>query len=79
METGFRVDEQGRSIARNLIRFVVCRYAGREVWRAELGSGIAANPYMECFIRADMSGEIEMNWEDERGDKGSARTRLEVS
>ena len=78
METGFRVDAEGRTIAKNLIRFVVCRYVGREVWRAELASGIAANPYVECFIRADMSGDIEMNWEDDLGEKGSVRSRLEV-
>ncbi len=79
METGFRVDAEGRTIAKNLIRFIVCRYAGREVWRAELGSGTAANPYVEFFIRADVSGDIEMNWEDDLGEKGSVRVRLEVN
>ena len=79
METGFRVDSEGRAYAKNLIRFVVCRYAGREVWRTVPGSGIAANPYMEFFIRADISGDIEMNWEDDLGEKGSVRARLEVS
>ena len=79
METGFRVDAEGRLIARNLIRFVACRFAGREVWRAELGSGVSANPYIECFLRADISGDIEMNWEDDPSEKGSVRARLEVS
>ncbi|MEO8100995.1 MAG: thiosulfate oxidation carrier complex protein SoxZ [Betaproteobacteria bacterium] len=79
METGFQMDTQGRPVAKNLIRFVVCRYAGREVWRAELGSGIAANPYVEFSLRADMTGDIEMNWEDDLGEKGSVRARLDVA
>ena len=79
METGFRVDAEGRLFAMNLIRFIACRYGGREVWRAELGSGIAANPYVEFFIRADMNGDIEMNWEDDLGEKGSVSAKLEVS
>ena len=79
METGFRVDAEGRLFAKNLIRFIACRYGGREVWRAELGSGMAANPYVEFFIRADMNGDIEMNWEDDLGEKGSVSAKLEVS
>jgi len=79
METGFRLDAEGRAIARNVIRFIVCRYAGREVWRADLGSGIAANPYFEFFIRADVSGDIELHWEDDTLEKGSIRARIEVT
>ena len=79
METGFRLDAEGRTIAKNVIRFVVCRYAGREVWRAELSSGIAANPFLEFFIRADVSGDIELMWEDDTTEKGSIRARIEVT
>ena len=79
METGSRVDTEGRPTAKNLIRFVVCRYANREVWRAQLGSSVSANPYVEFFVRADMSGDIEMIWEDDLGEKGSVRARLVVS
>jgi len=79
METGFRVETDGRTVPKNLIKFVVCRYAGREVWRAELGSGVSANPYFEFSIRADKSGEIEMNWEDDAGEKGAVKAQLEVA
>ncbi len=79
MESGFRLDAEGRAFAKNVIRIVTCRHAGREVWRAELSSGIAANPYFEFFIRADMSGDIELTWEDDSKEKGSIRQRIEVA
>ena len=47
METGFRFDNSGRTIPRNVIHTLVARYDGVEVYRAELGSGIAANPYLQ--------------------------------
>ena len=78
METGFRLDAEGRAIAKNVIHRVSCRYAGQEVWRAELSSGIAANPYFEFFIRAGTGGDIELNWEDDNMEKGSIRKRIEV-
>ncbi|MBL0123061.1 MAG: thiosulfate oxidation carrier complex protein SoxZ [Betaproteobacteria bacterium] len=79
MESGFRLDANGQTIAKNVIRAITCRYAAREVWRAELSSGIAANPYFEFFVRADVSGDIEVVWEDDNKEKGSIRQRIEVA
>lgn len=78
MESGFRLDAEGRTIARNLLRQVVCRYAGRDVWRAELSSGISANPYFEFYFRADVSGDIELAWQDDAREKGSVRAFIKV-
>ena len=72
METGFRRDMNGRAIPINILDKVACRYAGREVFRAELGSGMSANPYLSFFLRADVSGELEVEWSDDRGEKGRA-------
>ena len=44
METGFRYDNMGKPIPKNVINTLVCRYNGAEVFRAEMGSGISANP-----------------------------------
>ena len=41
METGFRYDSLGRRTPRNVIHTLVCRYGGTEVFRAEMGAGIA--------------------------------------
>ena len=52
METGFRYDSLGRQTPRNVIHRFECRYGGVEVFRASMGAGIAANPYLRFFVRA---------------------------
>ncbi len=44
METGYRMDNAGKSIPRNVIRSFVCRYNGEPVFSVRMSSGIAANP-----------------------------------
>jgi sulfur-oxidizing protein SoxZ len=79
METGFRYDESGRAIAKNVINNLVARYNGEEIFRAELGSGIAANPYLQFYARAEASGEIEFSWVDDAGERGSERASITVN
>ena len=78
METGFRYDNMGRPIEKNVINTLVCRYNGTEVFRAELGSGIAANPYLQFHLRADASGELVFDWVDDAGERGSERVQVSV-
>lgn len=79
METGFRLDAAGKAYSKNVIGDIVCRYNGVEVMRMELSSGIAANPYLEFFARADASGEMVIDWLDDAGAKGQARAAITVS
>ena len=79
METGFRRDMNGRAIPLNVLDRVTCRYAGREVFSAELGSGMAANPYISFFVTAEASGPIQVEWSDDRGEKGSFSANVAVS
>ena len=65
METGYRRDDTGDVIARNTIRTVRCLLAGREVFRADLSSGISANPYLQFPLRAEQSGVLEFSWIDD--------------
>jgi len=78
METGFRYDLGGRPIAKNVINQIVCRYNGVQIFRAELGSGIAANPYLQFATVAQASGEIVFDWVDDTGERGSERVQLIV-
>ncbi len=78
METGYRFDERGKPIARNVIRTLACRYAGEEIFRAEMSQGIGANPYLQFTTVALESGDIEFAWMDERGVAGNERARLNV-
>lgn len=78
METGFRYDNMGRPIAKNVINLLVCRYNEAEVFRAELGSGISANPYLQFHVRAEASGELVFEWVDDAGERGSERAQVTV-
>lgn len=79
METGFRRDDGGREIPKNVINKLVCRYNGVEVFRAEMGSGVAANPYLDFFVVADASGELVFDWVDDSGMTGSERAPIVVT
>ena len=78
METGYRLDNFGRAIPKNVINNLVARYNGVEIFRAEMGSGIAANPYLQFYARAEASGEIEFSWVDDAGERGSERASITV-
>jgi len=78
METGFRFDLSGRAIPKNVINNLSVRYNGSEVFRAELGSGIAANPYLQFFTVAEASGEFVLEWIDDNGIRGLERAAISV-
>lgn len=79
METGYRRDLNGQSIATNIVDKLTCRIGDREVFRAELGTGIAANPYLSFFAVADASGELVVEWSDDRGERGRATAKVNVA
>lgn len=62
METGFRYDNVGKVIPRDIIRLFVCRYNGVEIFRAELHPAISANPFIAFYTVATESGTIEFSW-----------------
>jgi sulfur-oxidizing protein SoxZ len=78
METGYRTDDVGTSIPRNVIRTFTCRYNGETVFTARLSSGIAANPYLRFFVTARTSGEMTFEWIDDAGTRGSDRAAVSV-
>ena len=79
METGFRYDVMGKPIPKNVINSLLVRYNGEEIFRAELGSGIAANPLLQFYTVAEASGEIEFSWIDDAGVRGMERAMLSVA
>lgn len=79
METGYRPDNFGRRIPKNVINTLSCRYNGVEVFRAEMGSGISANPLLQFHVRAEDSGEFVFDWVDDSGQRGSERAPIAVA
>lgn len=79
METGFRFDNFGRAVPKNVINTLTARYNGAQIFRAELGSGVAANPYVQFYTVAEASGEIVFDWIDDEGRAGSERAQIAVT
>ena len=73
METGYRTDDSGKAIPRNVVRDVTCRYDGELVFSARLSSGIAANPYLRFFVTARAPGDLVFEWVDDNGARGIER------
>jgi thiosulfate oxidation carrier complex protein SoxZ len=82
MENGFRRTEDGFRIPAKLVRTVFCRLVDaigeREVFRADLSSGVAANPLLQFRLRLQQSGELKFNWSDSDGDSDQAQHRIDV-
>ena len=78
METGFRYNDVGRAIPKNVINDLVARYNGEDIFRARMGSGIAANPYLVFYTVAEASGAIEFSWVDDSGQTGTERAAITV-
>lgn len=79
METGFRFDVMGRPIPKNVINHLQVRYNGAEVFSAEMGSGVAANPYVQFYTVAEASGEFVFEWVDDKGDRGRETAAITVT
>ncbi|HSV78772.1 MAG TPA: thiosulfate oxidation carrier complex protein SoxZ [Ramlibacter sp.] len=78
MENGYRFDSQGTPVPVDLVHTFVCRYNGEEVFRASLGTGMAANPYLTFHTVATESGVLEFSWHADDGGVTTAQARLEV-
>ncbi len=79
METGFRRDMNGQSIPMHIVNKLSCTYGGRKVFSAEMGTGMSANPYMSFYAVAQASGEVVVEWSDDRGDTGRVTATIQVS
>jgi sulfur-oxidizing protein SoxZ len=79
METGFRHDNVGKAIPRNIITTFVARYNGEEIFRADLFPAIAANPFLSFHTVATESGTIDFEWTGDNGfhETGSAKITVE--
>jgi sulfur-oxidizing protein SoxZ len=78
METGLRHDDQGDVIPRKIINKFVCRYNDVVVFGVDLHEAVAANPYIEFYLRATESGRLEFIWEEDGGHTYALTHRLMV-
>lgn len=78
METGNRKDSSGKPIPRDILNTFVAKYGKDEVFRAELGPGISANPYISFQMRVPGPGTFEFAWTDDHGVTTVETTALNV-
>jgi sulfur-oxidizing protein SoxZ len=79
METGHRVDSDGRTLPRDIVTRVECRWAGELVLAADLFPAVAANPYLSFFVVASRSGPVTVRWQGDKGFDHSETVQVEVS
>ncbi len=78
METGNRHDKNGKPIPRDIINTFIAMFDGKEVFRAEFGPGISANPYLSFQMRVPGRGVFEVTWIDDHGTATVATAPLAV-
>jgi sulfur-oxidizing protein SoxZ len=78
-ETGFRHDNVGRPIPRDIITRFTCTYAGEEVFRKDLFTGVAANPFVGFTTVATETGDLVFEWTDQHGAVTREQARLTVT
>lgn len=74
------VDAAGLTpLPRRILHTMRVTYAGEEVFRMALSSGIAANPYVEFTTTAIETGEMVFEWDEDGGATYRREARLVVT
>jgi sulfur-oxidizing protein SoxZ len=77
METGFRVDDSGQRIPRNVITRVRFFVNGKLTLELEPGTGMSANPYLAFALTVPVNGgRVRVEWLDDAGQQGSVQQLL---
>ena len=79
METGYRRDDVGKAIPRDIIKLLTVTYAGEEVFRMDMFPGTAANPFAAFTTVATETGELVFTWTDEKGEAHVEKVTLTVT
>jgi len=64
---------------RRIVHTFHVSYGGAEIFRAELGPGIAANPLIAFSTVATSTGELVFTWIDDTGEQAIERRQLTVT
>ena len=78
METGFRTDQMGKVIPRDIITLFTCEYDGEEIFRANLHQAISANPFITFHTVATESGTFAFQWTGDNGFAQDASAKITV-
>ena len=79
MEPGYRRDNEGRAVPRDIVATFAVTYGGVEVFKCDLQPGTAANPYIAFSTIATETGELVFTWTDEKGNATRETRKLTVT
>ena len=79
MEPGYRRDNEGRAIPRDIITTLTVTYAGVEIFKCDMQPGTAANPYVAFSTVATETGELVFTWVDEKDNRTVEKRQLKVT
>ena len=78
METGFRHDNVGKVVPRDIITSFVCTYNGQPIFDATLYQAISTNPFITFHTVATESGTIAFKWIGDNGFSQEASAKITV-
>jgi sulfur-oxidizing protein SoxZ len=78
MENGFRHNNMGEPIPRDIITSFVCSYNGEQIFEATLYPAISANPFLTFYTVATESGTIAFKWSGDNGFAQEATAKITV-
>lgn len=78
MESGYRRGVMGERIPRDIIKYFRCSLDGEVIFQTEFYPGVAANPLLSFYTRAEQSGTLLFEWIDQQGVTWSEQADLMV-
>lgn len=79
MEPGYRKKNDGTVSPRNIIHTFKAAFADVEIFAAEFGPGVSANPYLAFFLELTGHGVLELTWIGDNGVELVERISLPVA
>lgn len=80
MESGFRLNDSGRAIPRNIINQVNVRLNDKLILQARPGTGLSAHPYLAfSLVVPPTGGTLSVEWVDDLGQHGQIQQQLRLS
>ena len=79
METGRRKAKDGKVIPQNILTAFIVKFNGKDVFTADIRTGVSANPLFAFKYKAEESGEFEFTWKEDTGDTATKKKKMEVS
>jgi len=79
MDRGGQSDGKGGTVPRKILNRMTATYAGAEVFRIDMNTGVAANPFVSFTTKAVESGDIVVEWREDGGATYTRTARLTVA